>query len=450
MELAPSPAPRRRISSLISWIVILGLTVFLAYRSASSPSSDGAQEMINESRARLAGLFAMQLKTVSGNQRPTFMLGPFGNGERLITDLEQEAQSDADRIRSVIVRGEFHDGEDALKTLDRWFPSGATGETKEDAAALRQIYNDGPKTLDEGSRKRLIARYKDLGLLALSYGIDPKEEPRKSLQASSLTFILRLLAVAAGFLFLVALVVGAFILICVWAAQGKLVPAYVRGNPSGVFVEGFALYFVLFLGLSLALRFLGGSGVVSLWLALPIPLAVAAWTMWRGRLSWQQVREAFGWNAGRGLFREVSAGLGGYLAGLVFVAIGGLATLILVRLTGARPASPVVEELQGGAWHLLGVFSAACIVAPVLEETMFRGVLFHHFRERWGWWISAPSVALIFAAIHPQGWVAIPVLSSIAIVLAAIREWRGSLIASIVAHACNNFLALAAALLLLG
>ena len=45
---------------------------------------------------------------------------------------------------------------------------------------------------------------------------------------------------------------------------------------------------------------------------------------------------------------------------------------------------------------------------------------------------------MIFAAIHPQGWAAIPVLGCIGFNLAMIRQWRGSLIAPIAAHALNN------------
>jgi membrane protease YdiL (CAAX protease family) len=68
-------------------------------------------------------------------------------------------------------------------------------------------------------------------------------------------------------------------------------------------------------------------------------------------------------------------------------------------------------------------------------------------RRRWGWLISASVVAVLFAAIHPQGWTFIPALGSIAIVLAALREWRGSLWAPITAHAMNNFLVLTLALM---
>jgi hypothetical protein len=80
---------------------------------------------------------------------------------------------------------------------------------------------------------------------------------------------------------------------------------------------------------------------------------------------------------------------------------------------------------------------------------MFRGALFSHLRARVGWWVSAPVVSLIFAAIHPQGWVAIPVLGAIAMVLAGLREWRGSAIAPMVAHGVNNAVAVSVMILML-
>jgi membrane protease YdiL (CAAX protease family) len=80
---------------------------------------------------------------------------------------------------------------------------------------------------------------------------------------------------------------------------------------------------------------------------------------------------------------------------------------------------------------------------------MFRGALFGHLRRRWNWFISVGVVSLIFAALHPQGLAAIPALGAIAVVLAGIREWRDSLIASTAAHAFNNFIAITFALLLL-
>jgi membrane protease YdiL (CAAX protease family) len=87
---------------------------------------------------------------------------------------------------------------------------------------------------------------------------------------------------------------------------------------------------------------------------------------------------------------------------------------------------------------LVLIILAAVVAAPVMEETFFRGALFAHLRSRWRWLVAGPLVGFIFAAIHPQGWTAIPVLGGIGIFLCALREWRSSLIAPMTAHALNN------------
>ena len=80
---------------------------------------------------------------------------------------------------------------------------------------------------------------------------------------------------------------------------------------------------------------------------------------------------------------------------------------------------------------------------------MFRGSLFAHLRERWGWWGSALLVSLVFAIIHPQGFAGIPVLASLALVFAAIREWRGSILGCMMAHAMNNTIVLLSVVLMI-
>ena len=69
---------------------------------------------------------------------------------------------------------------------------------------------------------------------------------------------------------------------------------------------------------------------------------------------------------------------------------------------------------------------------------MFRGAFYHHLRRRLPWPAAAIVVATLFAAVHPQGWAAVPALAGLGFAFAAIREWRGSIIASAVAHALNN------------
>jgi membrane protease YdiL (CAAX protease family) len=87
---------------------------------------------------------------------------------------------------------------------------------------------------------------------------------------------------------------------------------------------------------------------------------------------------------------------------------------------------------------VLQLYALAALYAPIVEEIMFRGALYHHVRARLPWWLAAVAVGVLFAAIHPQGWVGIPMLATVAFIFAALREWRGSIVAPIVAHACVN------------
>jgi membrane protease YdiL (CAAX protease family) len=121
------------------------------------------------------------------------------------------------------------------------------------------------------------------------------------------------------------------------------------------------------------------------------------------------------------------------------------------------PSHPIVQVLvHGDAWVWLQILLVASVLAPLVEETMFRGVLYRHLRDLTGRWgrlvsilVSASLVSFIFAVIHPQGWAGVPVLMGLAFSFALVREWRGSLLPAMVAHGLNNTLALLLGTLLL-
>ena len=94
---------------------------------------------------------------------------------------------------------------------------------------------------------------------------------------------------------------------------------------------------------------------------------------------------------------------------------------------------------------MLFVVLTACVAAPIVEETMFRGVLYRHLRDLTGGWQRWISIgfacllnALIFASIHPQGALGIPMLMTLAIGFSLVREWRDSLFGPILMHGLNN------------
>jgi len=218
-----------------------------------------------------------------------------------------------------------------------------------------------------------------------------------------------------------------------------------------VFLEAFAIYLGGFLAMGVAVELLipkAGLGLKVFALVIPLVAAIF-WPRFRG-MSWADVRKALGWHRGKGFAIEFICGVAGYLAGLPILAFAMIVTIFLTKLGGKVPSHPIVNEVSAGFWSALKLYLLASVWAPITEELLFRGAFFHHLRRRHGWFISSAIVSFIFAAIHPQGYLGIPMLMTIAFLLAALREWRGSLIAPIVGHALNNFVATTVLIFLLG
>ena len=138
--------------------------------------------------------------------------------------------------------------------------------------------------------------------------------------------------------------------------------------------------------------------------------------------------------------RELAAGISGYLAGLPLVLVGMVITYLLARITGSDPSHPAEEQtaIASTWWEAIILFTLLTVWAPIVEETFFRGLLYHHLREHTPAIVAAIISGFLFAAIHPQGCVAIPVLMALGFNFALIREWRGSIIAPAAAHALHN------------
>ncbi|MGH8477020.1 MAG: lysostaphin resistance A-like protein [Methylococcales bacterium] len=161
--------------------------------------------------------------------------------------------------------------------------------------------------------------------------------------------------------------------------------------------------------------------------------------------SWPAVREAIGLeihNAGS-LFKDICIGPTFYLASLfplfVFLMLFSLLlTQFNIELTSAT--HPIVFTFinpdQEGVRAFIVVL--AVVIAPCVEEIMFRGVLYAWFRCRFGAVLSVAITSLIFALVHPQGIIGVPVLFLIGSMLGILREWRGNLVAPILYHACLN------------
>lgn len=239
--------------------------------------------------------------------------------------------------------------------------------------------------------------------------------------------------------------------------QGHRVMAFEpKGGPRWILLECFALYLgVMAAGELLGVLGLLGAPLIPYVLALVVP---AIWPFVRG-VSFGDVRRSLGWHRGRGIWREVGAGVVGYTAVLAIASVGVFLTLLLVFVVnqvqmagaveaaggegGGRPAGPVTHPIIGwiyeGGWQArLFALLLAAVAAPLFEEIFFRGALQRYLRGHLRFFASALLTGLIFAALHPQGWMGIPALTAIGVGFSVLREWRDSLIAPMVAHAINN------------
>lgn len=160
-------------------------------------------------------------------------------------------------------------------------------------------------------------------------------------------------------------------------------------------------------------------------------------------LLWVRVRHRVGARAlgFRGFTtRNVLVGLGvGGLGLLLATLVGGLLQELIERVTG-RPAPqpdqiPLVGEPEGALLWIVG-FSVV-LLAPVAEETFFRGLLFGGLRRWAKAWPSILVSAVLFALVHVDPIVILPILF-LGVVLSWIVERRRSLVPAIVAHLAFN------------
>jgi membrane protease YdiL (CAAX protease family) len=437
-------------ATLGSWLVILGIVGFiavkntLAYRSAGDRALTSvvpAPDVSLEISGRMVIGQTNLLSKVPGGIDPVLASR---QRKRMLEVIDSAAVTPADKLNAIPVAGELGGAEAAIHRLDQLEPKLTPNALLAgDAKVLRDIYMRGTEVVSGEQREGLVKRHEWFGQLALVFGLPAQDSRRQAIIEATIqtTVLLGVIFFAA----VVVLVIGLGLLIVgiVLLTKGKIRTGYRPNPPTGppVYLETFAIWLGMWVVTSLIVRLaMEQQGIfISELIAAVVSLCVAFWPLRRG-VGWLQLRADLGWNGGRGALREILAGVIGYFAGLPVLALGFVVTGVLVRASASHPTHPILRELGHGAsaLSLVGIYIAACLLAPAVEETMFRGALYGHLRRRLGPIFSAVVVSFLFAAIHPQGWAAIPLLGSIGFVLAMIREWRGTLLASMAAHGLNN------------
>lgn len=433
-----------RLALLLPWLVILAVCVYIPVENArhAKPALSLPREaMPSEPPATWpadspATLPAVRVEDASADEQldaRVFILGKyllgagrlFGDtqGKQFQDQFDSSARTPAERVAAAVVGRDLLGPDAALRRLDEL--------ATPDARAFSSLLRDGTPLPDE-----VRERYGFFAELAAARPEGPEHAALlNEAKKIAVGMIVAILVIGVAGLAGLGLLVTAIVMRLGGKLTPRMMPPLVPYH-APAYVQAFAVYLVLLTGSGgalnavwpeapLAARVATLLGSVAVAFAVPLVLGTP----------WSRIKPDWGLHTGRGVLREVGAGLTGYLASLPLLAVGVGATLILSRLANYDTSHPITESIRE---HPLLMFFLAAVFAPVTEELFFRGALLSHCRSWAGPFASAGLTAVIFAIIHPQGWPALPVLGSIGFCLAMIRQWRGSLIGPITAHAVHN------------
>lgn len=460
--------PHPRWAWAVIALAVAGIAVRQASRSERTPRR-GARRL-ERAIAELQGKYLVGVAE-----------WPFVDRAELLEQAQAfEAGPPLRRFRFVVLVGELAGPDAALQRLieNEKQPRAAqwSADERRIEKTLRRLYRDqaaGRLTatwLGRRERRLLERRLGWNGRLALHPAGGPEPEVREALLASARRTALAIVAGFAALLLFGVVGLAALLAFAALLFSGKLQrPLAAPALQGGIYAETFAIWLVLFVVLAALpdlwvaaglIRPMRHSGLLVQGGAMLLSLAALLWPVWRG-VPWPTVREEIGWTLGRRPLIEVLLGGATYVAAIPLLFVGLIAAALLLSIERLLPGSaapealdpttlpshPIIEWVtRGGAWGRLQVVLIASVVAPLVEETMFRGVLYRHLRDATGGrlgfglsvFVSGAAVSFVFAAIHPQGWVAIPALMSLAFAFALVREWRGTLVPAVIAHGLNN------------
>ncbi len=385
-------------------------------------------------------------------------------GEKVTDETREEALAEfnevladlaitrTERLRLAIVAGELIGKDEAIKRiteLQKELESGS--ELASDATWLKMLYEKSPDAITPEAQTALLERHDWFGKLAMAFGKPVGDQYRRA--ATSGRARIRSTYTTLGLMQILCFLAGIGAL--GWTVSQlqtiRTEPDFAGIAVSDHFLEAFVLFcagFVVVLGLSILPFGLQAEGSIGamvfseflIWLLVAFPL----YPILRG-VSWKEFRRTVGFHAGEGVAKEFAYGVVGFLAWMpLLVVVSWIARLIQHLVGGAD-----VEGGPGGypmfqpppsdsSLVLFFSFISAVIWAPLVEETMFRGFLHGWLRQRLGAFATVAIVSIAFGIIHPYSPLGMLQVAVGGVLFGILREWRGSIIAPMVAHALHN------------
>ncbi|MGQ0629096.1 MAG: lysostaphin resistance A-like protein [Phycisphaerales bacterium] len=462
----------------MAWILALVLIVLTVVVQQSSKEEAaptvavGSVAAVEFDEVQLLSKILLKVQELTGQRDANV-------AEFYIDAMDGAARAEESRVRLAMVIGAALGPEAALRRIDLleaepapesesagtanappWGrrPLKSDSPLRGDLEYLRHVYEaDDGGALVAAEGEWLTSRHGFYARALLLQGTSAGDPARKEVFGGGAALMAFLLLVGGGVLLIFVAGFAMAIVAAIMLFQGKVRPALVPPGPGGsVPIETLVVFIVGFLGLHFALDLLlpalglepGTARTVAL-LSQWVLALVIFYPLLRG-VSWAETRRMFGLHAGRGVFREIGAGVGGYLASIPVFVVGVVCAMVLILTIAAVKAglgypedppirSPLADLFSGSSVLTLLVLASLTMVwAPLVEETVFRGALLRQLGTRFGWVWCAVLSALAFALMHNYHPAQLIPIFILGCSFAAMRVWRGSLIASITGHCLHN------------
>lgn len=496
--------PGSRTMALVAWIVgivVFGLVVVLnqASQTVTAKTAEASREAAlgdpDADQFAMAARAMTKLGSMLNGSDP-------GSGAMVMGEVDKSVREPLDRARAAIIAVELVGLEkaserlealsaDAGKETDKTEPGavgdeGAAAEVGTDAGTgagtdaatdaatetggaslassieiLKRNYAEGSASISEEDRAAIVKTFGWFGKLALKHDA-PKGDAEKAsmLAGGGQLLLVGLLAVCVGVFAFFGGVTAAIVMLAKMVG-GKIRRGFVPPETGGsVYLEMVVCFVVAFLVMALA-----GDLVFAMYKEPPawilsaklatqwLLLGLVFYPLLRG-VPLARMMQDLGLHRGAGFWKEVWAGVWGYFAGLPLLFLAFIFVIILLAVKGlitndrTPPSNPMQEIIQNASgFEMFMLFTLATIWAPLVEEVMFRGALYRHVRSRVGMILSSIFSALAFGFMHGYPIMLLAPVITIGFNFALMREWRGSLIGSITAHAMHNATILTLAML---
>jgi len=211
-----------------------------------------------------------------------------------------------------------------------------------------------------------------------------------------------------------------------------------------------AMFLMVIFGATLVARVMGGAQLPDkpidallidniTWMAVPT-VAIVVLLIARGA----HLRSVFGLNK-IGVFKALCLA---FCLAVLALPLTAAVKVVTVYFTHSQEAPQLLVQrfqsaVTGGDFRLLGlIVLSACLVAPISEEILFRGVFYPLLSRGFGRGLAALATALFFAAVHDT-ITDVPGLTILALCFTLAYEVTGSLLVPIFMHVVFNSISLA-------